>query len=61
MRSEGNGGGFAVETKRADTCGFYPLGTPVSLCFMVWRRPETGDRSEIGERQRIFSAALCVE
>ena len=22
---------------------------------MVWRRPETGDRSEIGERQRIFS------
>ena len=22
---------------------------------MVWRRPETGDCSEIGERQRIFS------
>ena len=44
-----------METKRADTCGFYPLGTPVSLCFLIWCRPETGDRSEIGERQRIFS------
>ncbi|RHS32176.1 DNA-binding response regulator [Butyricicoccus sp. AF10-3] len=54
-RGGGNGGGFAAEIKRVDTCGFYPLGTPVSLCFMVWRRPETGDRSEIGERQRIFS------
>ena len=31
MRSEGNGGGFAGETKRVDTYGFYPLGTPVSL------------------------------
>ena len=31
------------------------LLTPVSLCFLAWRRPETGDRSEIGERQRIFS------
>ena len=30
------------------------LLTPVSLYFVVWRRPETGDRSEIGIRQRIF-------
>ena len=27
------------------------LLTPTSFCFLVWRRPETGDRSEIGERQ----------
>ncbi len=28
---QGNGDGFAAETKRVDTYGFYPLGTPVSL------------------------------
>ena len=27
------------------------LLTPTSFCFLVWRRPETGDRCEIGERQ----------
>ena len=27
------------------------LLTPTSFCFLVWRRPETGDRSEKGERQ----------
>ena len=41
--------------KRVDTYGFYHL-TPVSLYLFVWRRPETGDRSEIWERQRIFSS-----
>ena len=30
------------------------LLTPVSLCFLVWRRSETGDRPE-RKRQRIFS------
>ena len=29
--------------------------TPVSLYFLVWRRPETGDRFENRERQRFFS------
>ena len=29
------------------------LLTPTSFCFLVWRRPETGDRSEIGIRQRL--------
>ena len=29
--------------------------TPVSLYFLVWRRPETGDRSEIEERQSVYS------
>ena len=28
--------------------------TPVSLYFLVWRRPETGDRFENRERQRFF-------
>ena len=27
------------------------LLTPTSFCFLVWRRPETGDRCEIWERQ----------
>ena len=56
MRSEGNGGGFAAETKRVDTCGFYPLGTPVSLCLLAWRKSENGDRSEIGVRQSGYSS-----
>ena len=53
----------AAGGKRVDTCGFYPLGTPVSLCFMVWRRPETGDRSEIrGTAEDFFyrREAQCV-
>ena len=35
--------------------GFHPL---VNHPFpkIVWRRPETGDRFENGERQRIFSS-----
>ena len=36
--------------------GFHPLiFTPFPK--IVWRRPETGDRFENGERQRIFSSA----
>ena len=31
------------------------LLTPTSFCLFIWRRPETGDRFENGERQRIFS------
>ena len=31
------------------------LLTPVSLYFLVWHRPETGDRFENRERQRFFS------
>ena len=31
--------------------------TPVSLYFLVWRRPETGDRFENRERQSFFSSA----
>ena len=31
------------------------LLTPVSLYFLVWRRPETGDRFEKGERQSVYS------
>ena len=34
--------------------GFHPCES-CFLCFLTWRRPEIGDRSEIGERQRIFS------
>ena len=30
------------------------LLTPTSFCLLVWRRSETGDRFEKGERQRIF-------
>ena len=41
-------------TKRVDTYGFYPLGTPVSLCLLARRKSESGDRSERRERQRIF-------
>ena len=33
---------------------YYPLETPVSFYLIVWRRPETGDRFEKEERQRIF-------
>ena len=33
------------------------LLTPTSFCFLVWRRPETGDRFEKGEQQRIFITA----
>mgnify|MGYP007117738153 CR=1 FL=1 len=40
---------------RGETPAVSTLLTPVSLCFLAWRRPETDDRSEIGERQRIFS------
>ena len=49
-------GGFAAETKRVDTCGFYPLGTPVSLCLLARRKSENGDRSEIGVRQSGYSS-----
>ena len=31
------------------------LLTPVSLYFLVWCRPETGDRFEKGERQSVYS------
>ncbi len=31
------------------------LLTPTSFCLFIWRRSETGDRFEMGERQRIFS------
>ena len=31
------------------------LLTPTSFCFLVWRRPETGDHFEKRIRQRIFS------
>ena len=49
---------LARRAKRIDTTcgGFYPLGTPVSTLGITRRRPETGDRSEIGERQRIFTS-----
>ena len=36
--------------------GFHPLVNP-PFPKIVWRRPETGDRFENGERQRIFSSA----
>ena len=42
--------------KRVDTCGFYPLGTPVSLCFLARRRPETGDRFEKENGSRVTLA-----
>ena len=35
--------------------GFHPCESRF-LYFLVWRRPETGDRFENGERQRIFSS-----
>ena len=31
------------------------LLTPTSFCLLIWRKSETGDRFEMGERQRIFS------
>ena len=34
-----------AEGKRIDTCGFYPLDSSFPY-FLVWRRSETGDRSE---------------
>ena len=40
--------------KRVDTYGFYPLNSRFPL-FPSLAQTETGDRFEIGERQRIFS------
>ena len=40
--------------KRVDT-KVSTLLTPTSFYFLVWRRPETGDRFENRERQRFFS------
>ena len=37
-------------------CGFYPLGTPVSLCLLARRKSENGDRSEIRVRQSGYSS-----
>ena len=48
-------------SKRIDTYGFYPLGTPVSFYLLAWRRPETGDRFEIGERQSGYSSVFFVK
>ena len=42
--------------KRVDT-KVSTLLTPTSFYFLVWRRPETGDRFENRERQRFFSSA----
>ena len=41
--------------KRVDT-KVSTLLTPTSFYFLVWRRLPTCDRSETGERQRIFSS-----
>ena len=42
----------------------YPLGTPVSFYFLVWRRPESGDRSErgtaVGLPLRLFRKIFAV-
>ena len=38
--------------KRVDTYGFHPL-IFIPFPWIVWRRPETGDRSEIGNGSRV--------
>ena len=70
------GGKFSAEPQRtAGTCRAPRRGkrvdtkvstllTPTSFYFLVWRRPETGDRFENRERQRIFSSvsfATCSQ
>ena len=57
MRSEGNGGGFAAETKRVDTCGFYPLDSRFPL-FLSPAQTETGDRFEKENGSRVTLAYL---
>ena len=34
------------------------LFTPTSFCFLVWRRPETGDRCKMGNGSRVTAACL---
>ena len=53
-------GGFAAPRggARGQTPAVSTLLTPVSLYFLVGRIPETGDRFETGERQRIFLPCL---
>ena len=34
------------------------LLTPTSFCFLVWRRPETGDRCKMGNGSRVTAACL---
>ncbi|MEF2692756.1 MAG: hypothetical protein U0O02_08580, partial [Eubacteriales bacterium] len=41
---------------RIDTKVSYSLGTPVSYYFLVWRIPETGDRSEKENGSRVILA-----
>ena len=45
----------AAEGKRVDT-KVSTLLTPTSFCFIVWRRPETDDRSETENGRGFFSA-----
>ena len=36
------------------------LLTPTSFCFLVWRRPETGDRCKMGNGSRVTAACLSL-
>ena len=49
---------FGWEVQKDRHQGFYPLGTPVSFCLLVWRIPETGDRFEKGNGSRVTAAYL---
>ena len=50
-----------VAGARGQTPAVSTLLTPVSLYFLVWRRPETGDRFENGERQSGYSCVCFVK